>query len=192
MATTITDTGASLTITIGTQAPRNILKAKITELTIIKTNILKIDVGKGALDNIFIPYSDVVFPITANPAALRSAINTMLAPAVTTTGPVGGVATAPKQDQGNLLLNNLNGISEEIHSVLQSLDYKIFHQPLLVDEDGSGTIYKGYALIGSSQELYSWAIERIQKILTVEVHTWADGNRDLNKRWIERKSLLYY
>ncbi|MBL7932315.1 MAG: hypothetical protein JNL60_10450, partial [Bacteroidia bacterium] len=73
-ATTITDNGASLKLTIGTQI-RNITKSQIIEVSVIKTNIIKIDIGQGALHNIFIPYTDVTSPVTANAAALRDKIN---------------------------------------------------------------------------------------------------------------------
>lgn len=76
--TTITDSGSSIKITVGTQKPRNILKSKVIELTIIKTDILKIDIGKGALENIFIPHPDVVIPLTASADALQEAVQLML------------------------------------------------------------------------------------------------------------------
>lgn len=191
-ATTITDTGATITVTVGTQNPRNIQKIKIVELTIIKTNILKIDIGKGPLDNIFIPYPDVVAPPTPNPAALKDAVNQMLTVASSGggSGTVGG-ATEAKQDQQNAILTQIYNLSGIIKNTVVSLDEKVFFQPLMEDESGPGIIYKGYALPGSNPEMPLWAIERIQNQAGVDVHTWAMGNRDLNKRWMDRETFSY-
>src|SRR5688572_3089094 len=93
MAITIVDTGGSLKITNGTQV-RHIVKSQILEVAVIKTNIVKIDIGKSALQNVFITYGDVTTPSTGSPAALRDAIADMLAPA----DPSTGGATEAKQD----------------------------------------------------------------------------------------------
>src|ERR1051325_10295605 len=82
MATTITDTGASLKITIGTQE-RSIIKAQIIEISVIKTNIVKIDIGLGVLHNVFVTHGDVTAPLTPSPEALRDALIAMLSPAAT-------------------------------------------------------------------------------------------------------------
>lgn len=187
-ATTITDSGASITITVGTQMPRNILKAKITEITIIKTNILKIDIGKGTLDNIFIPHADVTAPARATPSLLKDTVNQMLNSALATVP----LATAAKQDSEITLLSQIYGLTTIIKDAVVSLENKIFYQPLLIDDGGAGLLYKGYAMPGSSQEMAVWAIEKIQKVGSVDVHTWANGNRDFDKKWIERETQGYF
>ena len=48
MGTEITNNGASLKIKNGTLV-RNIMKNQILEIAVVKTNIIKIDIGKGAL-----------------------------------------------------------------------------------------------------------------------------------------------
>ncbi len=103
-ATTITDNGASIKLTIGTQV-RNVIKAQIIEITVIKTNIIKIDIGQGPLDNIFIPYADVTAPLTADPEALRDAITALLTSAANSLS-----ATEAKQTEQIDILNTVKGM----------------------------------------------------------------------------------
>lgn len=184
-ATTIVDNGASIKITIGTQV-RNIIKAQIIEISVIRTNIIKIDIGQGALDNIFIPYADVTAPVTANPEALRDAINTLLTPAANAQ-----TATEAKQIEQIDILNVVKDHVLSIQNLITTLDEKVFYEPLLVDDGGAGIIYKGYALVGTRPESASWAIERIQKVGDVDVHNWADGDKLLNNVWNDRETLIY-
>ncbi|MGZ3930996.1 MAG: hypothetical protein ACXVPQ_03555 [Bacteroidia bacterium] len=187
--TTITDSGASISITVAGQLPRNIMKAQIIEITVIKTTILKIDIGQGALGNLFINYADVTNPVTANPSALKDAINTMLTPA-SSGSTVGGATEARQIDQSNLL-TQLNSISTTLKSLITSIDDKLFYQPLMVDDGGAGIVYKGYAEPGTLQDQPSWAIERIQKVGDVDVHTWVNGQRAFQSQWVNRETLTY-
>lgn len=184
MATTIADNGASIKITIGTQV-RNIIKSQIIEISVIKTNIVKIDIGQGALQNIFIPHADVTSPDTANAEALRDAINTMLAPLVTST------ATEQKQVEQIDILNTLKGSLLSLQNLVTALDSKVFHDPLLIDDSGAGIIYKGYAVVGTSQSAPLWAIERIEKVGEVNVHSWANGDKNFDNSWNDRETLSY-
>jgi hypothetical protein len=72
MPTVITDNGASLKIT--NPQVRVILKSQVAEVSVIKNDIIKIDLGQGGFNNVLIPYSDVTSPVTASPADLRDAI----------------------------------------------------------------------------------------------------------------------
>lgn len=182
--TTITDNGASIKITIGTQV-RNIIKTQIVEISVIKTSIIKIDIGQGALHNVFFPFADVTVPVTANAGALRDAINALLAPAVTST------ATEAKQTEQIDILNTLKGYLLSLQTLVTALDAKVFHDPLLVDDGGAGIVYNGYAVVGTSQAAPLWAIERIEKVGEVNVHTWADGDKTFNNAWNDRETLVY-
>ncbi|MGZ4063843.1 MAG: hypothetical protein ACXVP0_12795 [Bacteroidia bacterium] len=188
--TTITDSGASISVTVAGQTPRNIMKAQIIEITVIKTNIIKIDIGQGALGNLFIPYTDVTNPSTASPGALKDAINALLTPASSGGNTVGGATEARQIDQSNLL-TQLNTISTAIQGLITSLDNKVFYQPLLVDDGGAGIVYKGYAAVGTLQEQPTWAIERIQKVGDVDVHTWVNGQRTFVNSWVNRETFTY-
>jgi hypothetical protein len=184
-ATTIIDNGASIKITVGSQV-RNIIKAQIIEISVIRTNIIKIDIGQGALDNIFIPYAEVTQPVLASPEALRDAINALLTPIVNT-----ATATEAKQTEQIDILNVVKDNIQTIQNLMSVLDKKIFYEPLLEDDGGAGIIYKGYALVGSTPDAPLWAIERIQKVGDVDVHNWADGDKLFNNVWNDRESLSY-
>jgi hypothetical protein len=95
MPTTISNNGASIKIDNGVTV-RNIMKNQIIEVSVVKTNIIKIDIGQGPLNNVFIPYSVVTNPDTATPADLRDAINDFMANSVNSNA--SGGATEAKQD----------------------------------------------------------------------------------------------
>ncbi len=181
---TIQDNGASIKITVGSQV-RNIVKRTIVEITVIRTNIIKIDIGQGALDNVFIPFADVSSPVTTDPAALRDAINAML------TDSIIGVATEAKQDDQIILLNSLSTAITAMQALVGALDSKIFFEPLAVDESGPNIMYKGYALAGTLPDATTWAIERIEKQGEIEIHTWANGSKNLANKWVDRENLTY-
>lgn len=214
--TTIEDNGASLKITVSSVV-RNITKSQIVEISVIRTNIIKIDIRMGALHNIYIPFGDVTSPATGNPAALRDYINSML-PSSAGGGSSGG-ATEAKQTEEINLLNNINtaigtvntaigavntgigavntGIGNvnsgigTVVSLTQTIDRKLFYEPLLVDDGGAGIIYKGYAMPGSLSEAPVWAIQKIERREGVDTYMWANGNKDFSNTWAERESLSY-
>src|SRR6218665_1631371 len=168
---TILDEGAAIKITNGAQV-RDIIKSQIREVTVIKTSIIKLDIGGGPLHNVFINYADVLSPATANVDALRAAILTMLFTPAPGVG--AGAATEARQIEQTDLLTQINGISGAIRNLIVSIDNKVFYQPLLVDDSGAGVIYKGYAYIGTNMEQSLWAIERVRKEGDINVHTWAN------------------
>src|SRR5436189_202410 len=116
----ITDNGASIKIVNGTQI-RNITKSQIVEVEVIKGTTIKIDIGQGTLNNVFIAYADVTVPAVADAAALRDAINTMMAPAAS--GSSGG-STEAKQDTEITKLTNINTLIDNLKTLLTSLDNK--------------------------------------------------------------------
>lgn len=185
MATEITNNGASLKINNGTQV-RNIMKNQIQEIAVVKTNIIKIDIGKGALYNVFIPYADVTVPATANAEALRDAINDMLASTVTA-----GTATEAKQTEE---INKLNAINEQVSSIktsVSALDSKIFFDPVLIDESNPNVIYKGFASPSAKHDEAVWAIQKITNTGEVCSYQWADGNKNFDNIWNDRATLTY-
>jgi hypothetical protein len=185
-AITIQDNGQKIKITFGTVV-RNIIKAQIKEISIIKTNIIKIDNGRGALNNVFITYADVTSPSTANIAALRDLILGYLEPP----GGSGSGATEAKQDTIITALGTLQTAISNILTLVTSVDNKVWFQPLMVDDGGAGVVYKGYAAVGTAQETPQWAVERIMKVGDVDVHTWADGNKNFDNVWMDREALTY-
>lgn len=187
MPITIADNGASIKITDGALI-RNVTKGQIIEVSVIKTNIIRIDIGQGPLRNIFIPYGDVTSPVTANPGALRDKINDYL---VTLTGGLVGAATEAKQNDQITVLNTMSDHLNSVKNLVTTIDNKVFYEPLWVDNSGPGIVYKGYALPGATQAAPVTAIERIQTIGDTEIHSWADGNRNLDNVWNNREALAY-
>src|SRR5688500_8265241 len=118
MAIRIDDNNSSIKITKDAVV-RNLMKSQIIEISVIKNNIVKIDIGQGALHNIFIPYAEVTFPVTANPAALRDAISALLNPVADAGGGgTDGLATEAKQDSELAKLDTLKGSIDTLKSVL--------------------------------------------------------------------------
>lgn len=191
MTTTITDNGASIKITIGTQV-RNITKSQIVEVTVIKNNIVKIDIRMGALYNVYIPHPDVVQPVTADAEALRDAINLMLPSG---SGGGGGTSNGGSteflQTQQMEVLNAMKAELLNMKGLLISIDTETFENPLLVDDGGAGVIYNGFAAIGTPINVPFFAIQRIQRKGDINITTWANGNREFVNRWAERENLTY-
>lgn len=183
MAVTIEDNGTKIKITSEAEA-RSIIKARIREIEVIKTNILKIDLGRGALENIFIPFAEVSSPLKENPEALRDTLLGFLE------NSGGSGAKESKQDQQIELLNNLKSSILTTQELVASIDNKNFFQPLLVDNN-AGVIYRGYAAIGTETKAALWAIERISSHKGLETHSWADGNRNFDNVWDDREKLIY-
>jgi hypothetical protein len=184
MATTIADNGVFITITIDGD-DTDVLKDEIERVRIIKTNIIKLDLGKDPLHNVFIPYAEVTAPVTAGAKELRDAIRAML------NSGSGQSATETKQNEQITLLTAVKDTLETIQTHAKGLDDKVFLTPLIVDDSGAGVLYNGYALPGTAQNSPTWAIERIQKKDDMDVHTWANGNRNFTNSWLDREALTY-
>jgi len=182
----ILNDGASIKIVNGLQS-RDINKSQIKIVEVIKTNIVKIDIGEGALRNIFVPFASVTNPVTADAEALRTAINAML-PA---SGGNVGTATEAKQDAEITLLNTVNTSVLALNSLVSSNFDKIFYEPSMVDDTGANLVYKGFAVPGAIETNPVWAIERVQIVNGVEVHTWADGDKLFDNVWHDREGLIY-
>lgn len=175
----IQENGACIRIVIDGK-PRNIQKTAIKEIDVIKNTIVKLDIGEGALHNVFINHPEVTEPATADAAALREALIAMLP----TIASGAGSATEAKQDQAIAILNNMN-------TALVGIEDRTFDEPLLTDHSGAGIIYKGYAFPGSLPTQPKWAIQRIRHEADVDVITWSGGVKTLDKIWDDREVLIY-
>lgn len=184
MATQITNNGASLKITSGAQI-RDIMKSQVIEISVVKTNIIKIDIGKGALYNVFIPFADVTEPVAADPETLKEAINAMIA-----SSPA-GTATEARQVEQTVKLNTIDANINNIKNSVGSLDGKIFFEPVIVDESNPQTIYKGFASPAANPADAVWAIQKISTNGDVVSYQWADGNKNFDNVWNDRVTLAY-
>jgi len=171
LTTQIINNGASLKI-IADGATRNILKQQIREVSVINDTVIKIDIGQGALNNIFLNYPEVSNPVTPTPDALVDAINTMLMNSFS------GFATEANQQKE---IFDLDGIKTAT----------LFEEPQISDESNAKTIYRGYAPLGSKTSDAVWAVERITNNMGVISYQWAEGNKNFDKVWDNRKTLSY-
>jgi hypothetical protein len=185
MSTEISNNGASLKIKNDTLV-RNIMKNQIQEIEVIKGNIIKIDIGKGALYNVFIPFADVTLPVVADPEALKDAINDMLSSSATA-----GTATEARQMEEIKAISLLNESVVNIKNTVSALDSKLFFDPVIVDESNPNVIYKGFANPAAKPEDAVWAIQKISNTGDVCAYQWADGNKNFDNVWKDRTTLLY-
>ncbi|MBX3164678.1 MAG: hypothetical protein KF900_09360 [Bacteroidetes bacterium] len=188
-AITIENNGASLKITSGTSV-RNIVKAQIIEIAVVQNNIIKIDSGKGALYNVYVPYTDVTQPLTANPTELREAINAMLQGS-DGGGTAAGGATEAKQIEELDKLSVIDGLIRDIKATIITLDGKVFFEPVIVDETNPYVIYKGFASPAARPDLEVFAIQKITNHDGIFTYEWADGNKNFDNVWNDRLVLDY-
>lgn len=163
---------------------RNIAKNRIVEISLIKVNIVKIDIAMGALHNVFFPYSQVTSPITGAPNALINTLTDWLL--------YDGKANEDRQVAIASSVNSLyNGIQLS-YQELYKLNDKLFKEPLVIDQRANGTIYKGYSYAGTDFSEPSWAIQRIQVIGTQTITKWAEALVSPSLTWNDREAYQYY
>jgi hypothetical protein len=174
IATQIINNGASLKL-ISADGSRNILKNQIHEITVINDTVIKIDIGQGALNNVFINYPEVSNPQTQSPDALVEAINAMLQSSFNLPP---GIATEANQQR-------------EISDLDSIRAFLLLQVPLVCDETNPKTIYKGFGISGSLTSAAVWAIQKITNNRGVYLYQWAAGNQNFDKVWDNRTTLVY-
>lgn len=184
MPTKIINKGSSLQIVID-DAPRFILKNQIKEVEVVRDSIIKIDIGQGALYNIFVDQAEVVDPVTETVEQLRDKIMEMLESSV------GGLATEQLQKEGNVELVSMKTTLDTLSIKVASMNDKTFYEPTLVDESNSNVVYKGFALGKAKGDEPVWAIQKITNSKGVLSYLWASGDKNFNKVWDNRKVLSY-
>ena len=172
--TQIINNGASLKI-ISADGTRNILKQEIIEISVLRDTILKIDIGQGPLNNVFINYPDVSNPQAPTIDALADAINAMIQSSINLPQ---GIATEANQQSEISKLDSIR-----ISMLLQT--------PQISDETNPKTIYKGFAVPGSLTSAAVWAIQKITNNRGIYTYYWAGGNQNFDKVWDNRTTLIY-
>jgi hypothetical protein len=176
MNISITNNHTTLTIANG-ENTRTINKTLIREVSILKNNILKLDIGGGALRNIFLPIAEITLPTHRDAVDLTEKINAMLVP------------------QDETILNDLTDLSATINSMqtrLSGMMPATLQQPLLVDDSNPYVIYSGFGAIGANPDSNEWAIMRT-KISDdgVQVNQWVNGGQNLESSWDARFNYTY-
>jgi hypothetical protein len=185
MTTQIENNGNSLKITSDGN-DRFIMKSQISEVEIMHDTIIKIDIGKGALNNVFIDQLEVTLPQTNTAKDLRDEILAMLQATVGT-----GLATEIKQTEQTTELQAVKTAVIDIKDKMASVNDKLFFEPRICDETNANTIYRGYALTGITGDFAGWAIQKLTSNRGVISNLWAGGNKNFDKVWNNRKTLMY-
>ena len=182
--TEIINNGASLKIN-SDGSPRDIMKSQIREVTVVRDTIIKIDIGQGALNNVFIDQLDVTNPVSTDVNNLRDLILAMLQ------NSAAGLATEIKQDSEIATIKDLQLQVKDLQSKVGSVDSKLFFEPALVDESNPNVIYNGYAAPGAKTSDAVWAIEKITAKKNILSYQWAGGTKDFDKVWDNRAKLIF-
>ncbi len=184
MVVTIENNGASLKITED-GSTRYVLKYQIREVEIVRDTIIKIDIGQGALNNIYVDQLDVTVPASASVVILRDLIMGMLQTNVT------GSATEAKQTEEIAAIANLQTAVSALQTKINSIEDKTPFQPSLVDESNGNVVYNGFAVPGAAVGSAVWAIQKVSKSNGVYSYKWAGGTKTFDKIWNNRTSLVY-
>jgi hypothetical protein len=179
MATVIENNGASLKITED-GATRFVLKNQIREVEVVRDTIIKLDIGQGALNNIFIDQASVTAPASTGVEDLRD----QLMGFIQTSTSIVGFATELNQNKELETLKSLQ-------TTINALNEKMFIDPILIDESNPNVIYNGYALPGAKTAEPVWAIQKVTKVKGVLTYQWAAGNKTFDKIWNNRTALIY-
>ena len=177
MPTQISDNGASIKI-VSDDGSRTILKSQIREVDVVRDTIIKIDLGQGALYNVFIDQADVTAPTSTSVDDLCAQIIAMLQ--------ISGAGLATQQAQ-SVQIDQLKSLQASVGA----LNDKEFYQPSLVDESNAGVVYKGYAVPGVKTSDPVWAVQKITNKKGVLSYQWAGGTKNFDKVWDNRKALVY-
>ena len=187
MAIQIFNDGASLRI-VNAASVLLINKSHIKTIDTVRDNTIRLDIGSGALKNVFIKFADVTIPAALPDVyALRDAINAMLQ----TNG--SGLATEAKQDIQIELLSGILSALTEIKIAIGNLKCCCNGQIMRIDESNPLVTYVGYANMGSLPGDAVWQIQRTTRFATndIVIVEWADGNELFDNIWDQRVELRY-
>lgn len=177
--TTIENNGASLKLTED-GAVRFVLKNQIREVEIVRDTIIKLDIGQGALNNIFIDQATVTSPASTGVEDLRD----QLMGFIQTNAGITGFATEANQNK------ELDAF-KVLQTTVNALNDKVFQAPSLVDESNPNAVYNGFAISGAKTSDPVWAIQKVTKVKGVMTYQWAAGTKNFDKIWDNRTALIY-
>lgn len=187
MAIQIFNDGASIRI-VNAASVLLINKSHIKTIDTVKDNTIRLDIGSGALKNVFIKFTEVTIPAALPDVyALRDSINAMLK------NNGGGLATEQKQDIQIELLSGILSTLTEIKTAINNLKCCCNGQIMRIDESNPLVTYVGYANMGSLPGDAVWQIQRTTRFATndIVIVEWADGNELFDNIWDQRLELNY-
>jgi hypothetical protein len=164
-----------------------ITKSQIKTIDTVRTDTVRIDIGEGALKNIYVRYTDVTDPVVQNAAELKDAIRAMLA----TGGGSGSGATEESQVSILTELQNLKSIFRtQYYGFGNELDLTK-REPSKIDESNPNVIYKGWHKIRGVPSDPEWAIQRITRANDIVTYEWSFGSWMQNNVWDDRLNGYY-
>jgi hypothetical protein len=172
----ITSNPTNLSIQLGEGTPRILAKTLIREVSILKDTTLKLDIGGGALRNIFLPIADIILPAHTNNADLLQKLNMMLTP--------------PEL----AITEDLVQIAQDLDALevrLNTLVPVTLQEPLMIDDANPHVIFTGYAPAGSRGTDNVWAIMKSTLVDGVQKNEWVNGAQNLSSAWDARAELQY-
>ena len=187
MATQIYNDGASLRI-VNNGSVILVSKLQIKTIDTIRNDVVRIDIGEGALKNIYLKYAEVSVPKEIPDVnQLRDLLNGMLQSSV------GGGATENKQDVEIGVLNNILGVLTDIKIIVNNIKSggTGIKQPTRIDESNPNVLYNGFSIAGAIVTDPVWAIQKVTRDKDVIMYEWADGNELYDNIWDNRYELNY-
>jgi hypothetical protein len=159
-------------------------KEQVKTIDVIKDNIVRIDIGEGPLNNIFINYQEVTFPAINSANELRDEIN--------------GMMKSDIYDGDNLsevTQRNILTKLEEIATLLQGnavAEANLSNgEPSRIDESNPYMIYKGWHRLFGDEQANEWAIQCIRRENDQIIYEWAFGTQKQIYKWWDRANFLY-
>lgn len=165
-------------------------KSQIKTVDTIRTDVVRLDIGEGALKNIYIRLSEVNYPHAFDTVeALSGYIKELLI--------TNGFSTEAKQDVEIVELQQIKEVLQSMKNILQNNDGNGSVEtsakvPLREDESEPKMVYKGYATANARPSDKLWAIQRISRLNNEIIYEWADGDENYDNNWEERYSISYF
>jgi hypothetical protein len=175
MSIQVTSTSSHVVITNGANV-RSINKQVIREISILRGTIIKIDIGGGALRNIFLPIADITLPDHPDNATLLNALNNMLVP-----------LEIDLAEDISRLSDSMTTMQERLEGLLPAS----LQEPSIIDESDTNRIYSGFADIDATPDQPRWAIMRTTIQDDIITNEWADGTQAMTSVWDNRTALSY-
>ncbi len=185
MATEIFNDGACIRI-LSNNNTLLISKLQIKTIDTIRTDTVRIDIGEGALKNIYIRFQEVTTPRDIIGAdGLRDWLNTILL------SNTSGGATEANQQTQTQQLNLIRVLLADIKTMVAQYTGQGRGIPQRIDESNPNEIYNGYAAAGAAASAPVWAIQKVSRRGNVTLYSWADGNENFDNVWDDRLTLNY-
>lgn len=159
-------------------------KEQIRTIDIIKSDIVRIDIGEGPLKNIYLNYREVTFPTVNSAGQLRDHINSLMISDIND-------GDYPSEETLQEIAGRLGDLAQQLKEIKQQGEDVAKVEPVFVDESYSNVIYKGWSKSLADGATPVWAIQKISRTNDIVAHEWADGNQLYDNAWDNRLQLSY-